>query len=286
MVRILYKKEILKFLKYHLLFFILVSSFMIFFLNLIFGSGELVYPTLDFLIVSLGLSYTTTLYKKYSDVNYIKINELHGKSKNKIKFTVFMVLVTWLFILTFTYLIEFVIYDYSGLLRSKNAFGNGGSAIWRLNDWYNTHSSGFYYGFYAIVFTIFMVIFYSTLINHFIKNRTLILGINLLIIIYILLFGYIIGHPQLAADGKLTTDGYTWRQPLNFIIVPWTQVGVFADAGWFGGDVNNVKTSHLFFENINYWDYSEMGIYSNLIWTPYLSIIILAIVPITIKNKH
>ncbi len=286
MINILYKKEIVRFLKYHLIFFIFISTFSLFLLNLIFSSGEEAYATLEWLITSFGIFYTTTLYKKYSDKNYIKINEMHGNSKNKIKFTVFLTLVTWLFILTFTYLIEFTIYDYLGLLRTSNSFGNGGSVIWKLDNWQNGYSSGFYYGFYAIILTIFMVIFYSTFLNHFIKNKTLMLGINLVIIIYALLFGNTTGQAQRAIDGKLIADGYRWRETLNFVLIPWTQVGVFADAGWYAGNVNNNNTSYLFFQNVNYWDYSNLGIYSNLIWTPYFTIIILAIMPLILKRKH
>ncbi len=284
MVRVLYKKEIVKFVKYHLVLYIFVTALLMVILNSILGSGELVFSLLEFVLVGFGLSYTTTLYRKYSDPEYLKIIKLHGKSKFKVKLISFCIMISWLFILAITYFIIFLIFDYTGLIKSANAFGNGGPPIWRLEDWQDGYMSGFWYGFYGIVIIIFMVVFYSALLNNFIKSRILILGLNLLIIIYTLIFGGITNFEQHAADGYLTTEGYNWRTTLNFFIIPWSQVGVFGKVAWFAGFTTNTISSHLFYTNVNYWDYSQMGIYSNLIWSPYFTIITLAITPLILRN--
>ncbi len=175
------------FFKNYLMAFGFITLIALFTLNTILSSGDIVYITLQFLPISFGLIHTTNLYQKYSNDKYLKVMRLHGKSKNKIKFTLFIVLITSLLIFVMIYLAIFLIIDYSGLLAAKNSFDSGGSPIWRLEGWQTTHLSGFLFGFYSIPITV--IVLFSAFLNHFIKNSAIMLGINLIITIYGLLFG-------------------------------------------------------------------------------------------------
>ena len=112
-------------------------------------------------------------------------------------------------------------------------------------------------------------------LNHFIKNQSFVWGIIIIISIYFLLNGnlfhlYIVNE-TINGTEYLSINNPNHAELFNFILMPWMQIGIYSRVIFY-----NI--------NVNWWGYSQAGVYSIFLWTPYFFILFFVSLPL-LDNK-
>ncbi len=262
-----------------LLLYAIITMFIIGFYSIAFSAEEMSYSTLEMILVILLLTSTTSMYLRYRNEVFLKLNELNFYNKHRLKIILFLVLSIEGIVICILYFALFILAQWINLIDSSSywALGNDGDLSFR--EIFINSKDSYLYLIYALYFEIIILIIFTYTLNHFTKNRFLLNGLIVLIIIYSMFFGNVIDSRiqaiQINGYYYLTIIDYNFRTLFNAIVMPWNQVGMI------GKKVFN-NSEYL---QINWFDYSQMGIYSNLIWTPYLSVFIMYI-STTIVFQH
>ncbi len=277
----LFLKEIRNALKPLKLFLYVVTMiFIIRVYSTVFSIEEMSYSTLEFFLITFLLTSTTSIYLKYRNEVFLKLNELTFYNRNKIKLILFMVLLIEGIIVVGLYMVIFLMAKYLNILNPDSFAFLGNNGDLSFKDIYVNSADSYVYFIYAVVLEIMIIIAVGYTLNYFIKNRFLLNGILIIIIIYSMFFGNVV--TSRVEVMKINATYYLvminekfYRNLFNTIVMPWNQVGMIAKKVFYNDD----------YYQVSWMNYSQMGIYSNLIWTPYASLVLMFFATKFIPNE-
>ena len=132
------------------------------------------------------------------------------------------------------------------------------------------------YFYYGIVSSFFIIIF-GYLINHFVKNKTIIYGIIIIVFLYLFALGNFFYFP-LRVRKYNDVNYFTFihnkgnlRISFNSIIFPWTSFGLFGKILFHNLYKGKLVVKWFDLSKINYfYDTHYSLLIKNLVWTPCL----------------
>ena len=250
---------------------ILFINLLVFLWAGIYGVSTVVYSSTELLLVILGITLTTHLYRKYNNEIFLKKKEFDNFEPKSIKFQLFFIVFTYLLFVVVASMASMIIFSWMGLLPSQDLLGEDTVVHWlSFDDW------SFF--IYAMILEILIIIAYAFFLNTFVKSKIYLNGFILVVIIWAIFFGnsFYLKIYFIEVEGvNYMTIMDQYRTPgtiLSLIFQPWTQLGIIGK-GMF---IDNGIAFNSEYDGINsWWNYSQMGAYKALRWTPYLFLLVL-----------
>lgn len=258
-----------------ILLIILLSSILsLFFLSYFTFFAKLAGIAWSILTVSLTfflLTYTTFVYRRFNDKNFInriKLNDL-GKTKLKILLYIKIFLSGILFISI--WLLN--VYLFSKIGIGVNPVIDSNVILW------NKISIGEY--FYLGIGEVFMIIIFGYLLNHLFNSSSIVYGAIFVIVLYVLilssLFYYPIGVKNINEEKYLVLRNQNYsssRVLINTLLFPWTTMDVFGKSIFFYGTKEYDWGKEIHWFDMSYINYHVntkfIWFYKNITWIPYL----------------
>ncbi len=280
-VKLFLLKEIFNFKNIVLL--VLFVNFNIFFWQLLQNQAESTLGSLELTLIFVASVSGTSLYHKYSSDYFIKISKLNNKSEFNLKIWIFIFLFL-LMIITAVLFIAFVrLYSYLGIYAKNSWLINTGNSRWIKWEYFDKNN--WIALTYCVILESLVMLAYVYFINHFSNDKKWMYGILILVLIYSYMFGdfFNVKMGYTAIDGEvlltIKSEYVGFWTNLGLLITPWEQIGMVMNRLFF-------ETSDSTKGFITEWfNYSQMGAYSILIWTPYLTLLLLISLPNIFKAQ-
>ncbi len=262
-----------------ILIVIIITFFIISYYSLIFSAEEMSYSTLEILQVTIILASTTSLYSRYKNIFFVKMNKMQYSKKIYMKLSLFWVLFAEGILIIVIYILTLYVASILNIVDSNSFIAIGNDGAIELQLLWSESKNSYLFFIYAIILEIVLIILFSYTVNHFIRNRNVLIGTVFLIIFYSMWFGNVIAGRMSTVDidevTYLVVSNLSLETLLNAIFLPWNQVGMIAKFS-----LNDE------FMNVNWFDYSQMGAYKILLWTPYFSILFILFITCTFMNQE
>ena len=259
-----------------------LTIFLLLFWNIVFNEAEISYSILEYEIVIVGIVFTTHLYKKYYNSYFVKRVTKGRREYNLLKFNLFGIVMIQLLVLFFVYIIIFFTLAYFPILNEYNIVGTYSKIDFAALK--ENLVMILVLAYYALLTSI-VVVSLAYFLNHFIKSASNVFGILIIIFLYTMLFGSIFMPYYILPeniDGDWIMYFYNPKEItpkiiIGFIITPWTQISIVSR------DLFLIKETYVmsFFD---WFNYSNLGFWSILLWTPYLTIAIFSLFPSIIER--
>ncbi len=245
-------------------------NFMIFFWNIFLGAMDGFYLQLTVIMLATVTVVETYLYQKASNKVILKFQTINNNKKLKVSIYLFLItfLYAWVTLLLFFGFIW--MYQYFNVLNINTISNNGDIYI----SFINNSSNWWIFLFYQFNLLILLVIIFVYFLNHFIKMSSFVYGVMMILAMFsltsflanplILWMRQIDGTYVFVLSSKTPKIG---RLLLSLIISPWMITQPFIMKIIM--ESNGIAT----FQNVNYFDYSNLGVYANLSWIPWFIMI-------------
>ena len=268
------KIELRNFLKWEI-YLVGIFIFLMLFLNTFVSPNEMGYWTNEWVTILFGLSYTTYIYQKYNNESFIKITEMNDLSPTNFKLLLVMLALLGSIIIWSTYLGIFFIFEILGLMSYGNIVGMQGVVLMPV-EWsliFSTSSKWWY--LYSATMEISLLVAFGYFINRIFKDSTIVFGIIIIVSFWYLLYnGFISGYKFYILDsgtGWINKARPSNMTMISFILMPWSQIGIMSKSFY--------RIVYDTGGNVNWFDYSNLGFWTMLSWTPYVSLLGLILLP-------
>ncbi len=237
---------------------ILVMNMMILIMFLLFSAfislTSVAYALLTIGLIFFLMSFTTKNYQNFKEKNFIERSELNQYGRNNLKLFLFLKSLLFGFLFVLTWLGWLWIFN---ALKIKN---NLEIPVWSI-IW---KDFPFSYFFYFSLMEVMMIVLFTYVINHLIKQSTFIYGIIIMVAVYFLIFGSLLYEPlmPIIPEGE-TTNFLTWTNDkdinkilmiVNNVFFPWS---IFDTYGKL--ILVNTNKLHNLSKDINWFNMSHMN---------------------------